>query len=97
MNLWRKLLRSWSRRRRFHQRCRTPVVLQMEAAECGAAALAMVLAYYRYYEPLEKLRQLYARGIKKGVSNPESYAVKNWIISAQGFLISCATFEIGMV
>ena len=44
------------------------------------------------FKPLEKLRQLYARGIKKGVSNPESYAVKNWIISAQGFLISCATF-----
>ena len=40
----------------------------------------------------EKLRQLYERGIKKGVSSPEDYAVKNWIVSAQGFLISCATF-----
>ena len=40
----------------------------------------------------DKLRQLYERGVQKGVSNPEDYAVKNWIISAQGFLISCATF-----
>lgn len=44
------------------------------------------------FRPLEKLRQLYERGISKGVSSPESYAVKNWIVSAQGFLISCATF-----
>ena len=44
------------------------------------------------FKRLEKLRQLYNRGQKKGVSNPESYAVKNWIISAQGFLINCATF-----
>ena len=44
------------------------------------------------FKPLEKLRKLYERGQKKGVSNPESYAVKNWIVSAQGFLISCATF-----
>ena len=44
------------------------------------------------FKPLEKLNQLYRRGLEKKVSNPESYAVKNWIISAQGFLISCATF-----
>ena len=44
------------------------------------------------FRPLEKLRQLYERGLGKGVSDPESYAVKNWIVSAQGFLISCATF-----
>ena len=44
------------------------------------------------FRPLDKLRQLYERGLGKGVSNPESYAVKNWIVSAQGFLISCATF-----
>lgn len=44
------------------------------------------------FKPLEKLRQLYERGLKKKVSNPESYAVKNWIIRVQGFLITCATF-----
>lgn len=44
------------------------------------------------FRPLEKLRQLYERGVGKGVHDPESYAVKNWIVSAQGFLINCATF-----
>ena len=33
-----------------------PVIMQMEALECGAASLAMILAYYRKWIPLEQVR-----------------------------------------
>ncbi len=44
------------------------------------------------FPALERLEQKYESGLKRGVMNPEEYAVKNWIVQAQGFLINCATY-----
>ena len=37
--------------------CKVPVIMQLEAVECGAACLTMIAAYYGKWIPLEKVRK----------------------------------------
>ncbi len=57
---------------------KVPVIMQMEALECGAACLAMVLAYYRKWIPLEQVR------LDCGVSRDGSN-MKNIFIAGQNY------------
>ena len=55
---------------------KVPVIMQMEALECGAASLTMVLAYYEKWIPLEQVR------LDCGVSRDGSN-MKNVVKAAQ--------------
>ncbi len=65
---------------------KVPVVMQLEALECGAAALAMLMAYYGKWVPLEQVR------VECGVSRDGSKA-KNIYLAAEHYGFDVEAFR----
>ncbi len=68
---------------------KVPVVMQLEALECGAACLAMVMAYYQKWVPLEQVR------LDCGVSRDGSNA-RNVLLAAESYGFEASGYRMSM-
>ena len=64
---------------------KVPVIMQMETLECGAASLAMILAYYDKWIPLEQVRA--ECGVSRDGSNAKNMlkAARSYGLIAKGY------------
>ena len=64
---------------------KVPVIMQLEALECGAASLCMILAYYNKWIPLEQVRE--DCGVSRDGSNARNVlkAARFYGLDAKGY------------
>ena len=67
---------------------KTPLVMQLEALECGAASLTMIMAYYGKWVPLEQVRV--DCGVSRNGSNAKNIlrAAQKYGFQTKGFVYS---------
>lgn len=65
---------------------KTPLIMQLENLECGAASLAMVMAYYDKWVSLEMLREDIGIGRDGGNAKSISHAARKYGFKAEGYL-----------